>query len=177
MKDIVCFEVNDWHSYPKFFDEWFDFGNEKHKGLNWLKDLDAYAKENRLCIKVVCVDMAVSLVVTAPKKWVEDNIPEFRQKKWRDYCVYTYPWPYFNDCKCLFLEGVRPVRDADYKKRRESDLEMLRSSFTKKEIEAFKPHNIVGSPSGENFLDWVPENYGANEWVDGCIYKEKADGT
>jgi hypothetical protein len=44
---------------------------------------------------------------------------------------------------------------------------MLRSSFTKKEIEAFKPHNIVGSPSGENFLDWVPENYGAKEWVDG----------
>ena len=120
MRDVLCFEVNNWYKYPKFFDEWFDFESDKHEGQNWIKDLDAYAKENRLCIKVVCVDMSVSLVVTAPKSWVKEHITE----------------------------------------------------FTDEELENFKS-NVYGCPSGELFLDWTGENYGAQEWIDGKPYREE----
>lgn len=168
MKDIVCFEVNDWHKYPKFFDEWFDFGNEKHKGKNWLKDLNAYAKENRLCIKVVCVDVAISLVITAPKDWVDKNIPEFKDERWVGYCVYKYPQPWVNDYIYCQFDGREFVRD----EKRKSDIEDLYMQFTEEEREAFKPHNIYGSPSCELFLDWTEENFGAKEWEDGKPYED-----
>jgi len=86
MKDIICFEVNDWEKYPKFFDEWFDYSeNDKHSGENWLIDLDTYAKENKLCIKVTNIDMSVSLTVTAPKNWAIKNCCELFEKEWEEY--------------------------------------------------------------------------------------------
>lgn len=171
MKDVLCFEVNDWHKYPKFFDEWFDFESDKHEGQNWIKDLDAYAKENRLCIKVVCVDMSVSLVVTAPKSWVNEHIPEFADEKWAGYCIYKYPHPWMNDYIYLQSNGIEPVRDEKYESKRKSLLEDLHMQFTEEELENFKPHNVYGCPSGELFLDWTDENYGAKEWVDGKPYE------
>ena len=177
MKDVICFEVNDWHrDWPAFFDEWFDFGSDKHEGKNWMKDLDAYAKENRLCIKVVCVDMAVSLVVTAPVDWVEKNLPEFRDQRWRDYCEYKYPSPFFNDQVKWQPRGIEYEENEDYEKRRRSLLSTLHLQFSEEELENFKPHNLVGSPSGELFLDWSKENFGAKEWENGHIYGED-DGT
>lgn len=175
MKDVICFEVNDWHRYPKFFDEWFDFGGDRHEGKNWMKDMDAYAKENRLCVKVVCVDMAVSLVVTAPVEWVKKNIPEFEDERWQNYCVYKYPYPVHNDCTYLQIEGIEPVYDEKHRKMREEELYWFHLQFTEEDIENLKPHNIVGSPSGETFLDWKEENYGAWEYVDGKKYKEKGE--
>lgn len=175
MKGIVCFEVNDWHKYPKFFDEWFDFGSDKHEGKNWLKDLDAYAKENRLCIKVVCVDMAVSLVITAPADWVEKNLLEFRDQRWRDYCEYRYPAPFFNDAVKAQPDGIGYVDDEKYEKKRRELLETLHYQFSDSELENLKPHNIYGCPSGELFLDWKEENYGAREWEDGHPFKEDED--
>ena len=173
MKDVICFEVNDWHRYPKFFDEWFDFGNEKHKGKNWLKDLGSYAKENRLCIKVVCVDMAISLVITAPKSWVKENIPEFEDEKWRWECVYDYPSPWKNDCPYHPFSGFTLENSPEeHLKERESKLWMLHQQFSDEEIENFRPHNILGIPSGELFLDWIPENYGAREWEDGKPFED-----
>lgn len=173
MKGIVCFEVNDWHRYPKFFDEWFDFGSGRHEAENWMKDLDAYAKRNRLCIKVVCVDMAVSLVVTAPKSWVKENIPEFDDERWVGYCVYRYPWPWINDYVKHQIDGIDPIEDEKYERRRKSDLEDLYMQFTEEERESFLPHNTYGSPSGETFLDWEQKNFGAREYVDGKEYKEQ----
>ena len=171
MKDIICFEVNDWHQYPKFFDEWYDFGSDKHEGKNWLKDLDVYAKENKLCIKVVAIDMAISLVITAPKTWVKENIPEFEDERWVGYCIYKYPQPWMNDYIYWQFDGIDPVSDEKYENKRKAELADLYMQFTEEERENFKPHNIYGSPSGELFLDWTEENFGAKEWVDGRPYE------
>lgn len=168
MTDLICFEVNDWHEYPKFFDEWFDHPNGIHSGENWLIDLDAYAKENKICIKIHTLDMAASLLVTAPKKWVEDNIPEFKEEWWQDRCVYKYPWPYLNDCKYHPFSGFT-LEDSPKKHLEERDYQLwhLKHYYTEEDIENFKPHNIMGCPSCEPFLDYEEKNFGAIEVLTG----------
>ena len=175
MKDVVCFEVNNWYTYPKFFDEWFDFESDKHEGKNRIKDFDAYAKENKLCIKVVCVDMAISLVITAPEDWVKKNIPEFEDEKWVGYCVYKYPWPWRNDYIYLQPTGVDPVESKAHEDERRRDLSILHTQFSEEELENLKPHNIMGSPSGEAFLDWTEENFGVKEWEDGKPFEVREE--
>ena len=164
MKDVVCFEVNDWHNYPKFFDEWYNLSeNDKHPGRRWFPDLNAYAKENKLCIKVAAIDMAISLVITAPKDWVKKNIPEFEDERWVGYCVYKYPHPWINDYIYWQFDGIEPKENENYVKERKANLEIFHQQFTEEEIENFKPHNTYGQPSGESFLDWAEENFGAIE--------------
>jgi len=175
MKDVMCFEVNDWHKYPKIFEEWFDFSSKKHEN-SWVPDMDRWAKENRLCIKIVVIDISVSLVVTAPKDWVEKNIPEFKDQRWLDYCEYKYPSPFFNDQIKWQPRGIEYEENEEYEKRRRDILSTLHLQFSEEELENFKPHNLVGSPSGELFLDWFSGNFGAKEWEDGHIYGDD-DGT
>lgn len=175
MKDVICFEVNDWDKYPKYFDEWFDHKLHKHSGARWIPELDAYAKENKLCIKIVVVDMSISLVITAPKDWVKKNIPEFEDEKWVGSCVFKYPWPWKNDYIYCQPDGLNPEENKEHEDRRKNDLYLLHEQFTDEEIENFKPHNTFGSPSGENFLDWIEENYGAREWEDGKPYESKKE--
>lgn len=167
--EVICFEVNDWEPYPAIFDEWFDFsGKSGHD--DWIGDLDRWAGENRLCIKVVVVDMSVSLVVTAQKKWVDENIPEFREEIWQGWCFYTYPAPYWNDCTDFLLhrDGKPVVAECEeHVLRRRHDLEQMHRIYTEKQIASFVPHDLTGSPSGESFLDWCEENFGASEWEDG----------
>ena len=88
MTDLICFEVNDWHEYPKYFDEWFDYGLHRHGGCKWMPDLDKFAKENELCVQVVVIDMAISMMFTGTKKWAEEHIPELFEEKWNKECVY-----------------------------------------------------------------------------------------
>lgn len=165
MKDLICFEVNDWHEYPKFFNEWYDCSqSDKHAGENRLPDLDKYAKENRLCVKVCLIDIAISLLFTAPKKWVEENIPEFSEEWWQDRCVYKYPYPFKNDCKYYPFSGYTLENSPkEYLEERERDLYFLQHSYTQEDIENFKPHNIMGHPSCEPFLDYEEKNFGAIE--------------
>lgn len=169
--EVICFEVNDWEVYPKIFDEWFDFSDgSPHGDGNWIADLDRWARENRLCIKAAVVDMSISLVITAPKKWVDENIPEFREKIWRDWCIYTYPAPYWNDCTDFLIhkdEKLMVAECEDHVLRRKRDLEELHRVYTDKQIASFMPHDLTGSPSGETFLDWKEQNFGAGEWEDG----------
>lgn len=117
MKDVICFEVNDWDEYPVFFNEWFDPRGNHSSPI--IIDLDKYAKENKLCIKVVAVDMSISFIITAPKEWVENNIEEFNKGILADYYICNKP-----------------------------DL---------------KPYMFTGCPSGEAFLDYKEENFGAIE--------------
>jgi len=88
MTDLICFEVNDWHKYPKYFDEWFGHRLHRHSGWKWMPDLDKFAKDNRLCVQTVVVDMAVSMMFTATREWAEKNIPELFEDKWHEDCVY-----------------------------------------------------------------------------------------
>lgn len=165
MKDVICFEVNDWFEYPKFFEEWFDYSeNDKHPGKNYMKDLDAYAKENKLCIKVKVIDMSVSLIITAPKEWVEKNIPEFFEKKWQDKCVSLYPAPFYNEHTENEDITIKKYQE-EYTKERKALLAQLHAQFSDEEIDNFKPHNIL-SGSGETFFDWIENNYGAVEVLD-----------
>lgn len=170
-KDIMCFEINDWHEYPSCFDEWFDL--ESHKGKQWLIDLNKYAKENKLCIKVCVIDMAISLVITAHRDWVEKNCPELLEKKWENYCVYKYPWPYQNDCDYYPDEPSKDESERKENEDRQRELYFFHKQFTAEEIENFKPHNICGSPSGEPFYDWEEENFGAREFdEDGNVVRD-----
>lgn len=166
---ILCMEINDWVQYPAFFNEWFDWGSDKHEGKNWMKDMDAYAKKNRLCVKVVSVDMSISLLITAPESWVRENLPELKEKRWQDYCVFKYPQPFVNDSVKLLGPGPRAREDENHERERRRLLDLLHRQFSDKEIGNFKPHNILGAPSGEVFLDWLPENYGAREYEDGKV--------
>lgn len=89
MTDLVCFEVNDWHDYPKYFDEWYNYKLHRHGGCKWFPDLNKMAKENKLCIQVVVIDMAISMMFTAPRDWVEKTCPELlTDPKWTEECVY-----------------------------------------------------------------------------------------
>ena len=88
MSDLICFEVNDWHKYPKYFDEWFDHRLHRHSGCKWMPDLDKFAKDNKLCVQIVIIDMAVSRMFTAEKEWAEEHIPELFEDKWFKECVY-----------------------------------------------------------------------------------------
>ena len=89
MKDIICFEVNDWHKYPKYFDEWYNYKLHRHGGCKWFPDLDKMAKENKLCIQVVVIDMAISMMFTAPREWIMKTCPELlTDPKWTEECVY-----------------------------------------------------------------------------------------
>lgn len=56
-------------------------------------------------------------------------------------------------------------------KERERALYVLHQSYTKEEIENFKPHNLIGTISGETFFDWKEENFGAIEIYED--FKEK----
>ena len=164
MKDIICFEVNDWEDYPKYFEEWFNHLNGLHEGENWMIDLDRFGKDNKICIKVYVIDMAVSLLCTAPKTWVDENIPEFKEEWWQDRCVYKYPWPYGNDCKYYPFSGFTSEDSPkEHIEDRKSKLWHLHHYYTNEDIENFKPHNIMGHPSCEPFLDYEEENFGAIE--------------
>lgn len=184
MKNIICFEVNDWYEYPKYFDEWFH--SDKH-AKTFLVDLDKYAKENKLCIKVQTIDMAANMTITAPREWVEKNCPELFEQYWEDRYVSKYPWPFMNDCKYHPDSGFA-LEDSpeEHLRERGRALYVLHQSYTKEEIENFKPHNLMGTYSGESFFDWKEENFGAIEiyedfeektfttWrvVDGKVIKE-----
>ena len=168
-KKIICFEVNDWYKYPKVFDEWFDFSSKKHED-SWVPDMDKWAKDNNLCIKIVVIDISVSLVVTAPWDWVEKNIPEFSDQRWLDYCEFKYPSPFFNDQVNFQLNGIEYLENEEYSRERRSLLETLHHQFSDEELENLKPHNILASPSGELFLDYAEENFGAMEWQKGKVY-------
>lgn len=88
MTDLICFEVNDWHEYPKYFDEWYNYKLHRHSGCKWMPDLDKFAKDNRLCVQIVIIDMAVSMMFTATREWAEKNIPDLFEDKWMKECVY-----------------------------------------------------------------------------------------
>jgi hypothetical protein len=84
MEEIIYFEVDNWFSgrdYPPIepFISWM--GNDLHLTL---AD-DAWAKENKICVKAKMVDMSVAFCVTAPRSWVEKVCPELLSDK-----EYTY---------------------------------------------------------------------------------------
>ena len=149
MKDIVCFEFNDWdpgEGYPDMppFSSWMEMSCSPLK-LPIFHD-DDWVKENKLCIIETAVDMSISYLVTAPRKWVEDNCPYLLTEEGEDWII-KYPYPYLND------EAI------------ERSISMKSDIFTEDEIESIKgkeyePHDLVGAPSGLHFLDYTEKNIG-----------------
>ena len=149
MKDIICFEVNNWTPGE-------DFPTEE-PFLSWMADDlnlqfhdNAWVKEQKICVLEAVVDMSISFLVTAPKKWVEENCPCLLKEEWRKFII-EYPEPYCNEYNLNRTDYAVEER-AELKKEFEENKEKL--------LKDLQTSDLVGYPSDQRFLNYTKENIG-----------------
>ena len=86
MEDIIYFSFNNWFSgrdYP--IGDKYEELIESHKfsDKNWVK-------ENKLVVVTGNIDMSVNWCIAAPKKWVEENLPELLTNEEYNYDIITH---------------------------------------------------------------------------------------
>lgn len=147
--DVIYFSVNNWfcgRDYPDTpaFNKWL--GDDlKQTFMD-----DAWAKENKLCIRHGCIDMSFNYVVSAPREWVEKNCPELLSDG-----EYTYT---------LISCGKDGEKRTDYPKKY--------SDFV------FEPEEDGSAPEdnwGWPFLDYCEENFGSQWYEDPSYYDDYDD--
>lgn len=87
MDDIVYFEVNNWcagENYPteEPFTTWLS-NDCKQQLMN-----DEWAKENKICVVFMVVDMSFNYAVTAPLSWVKEHCPIILEEPWKSKFCY-----------------------------------------------------------------------------------------
>ena len=85
-EDIIYFSFNNWFSgrdYPigDKYEELID--SHKFSDENWVK-------ENKLVVVAGNIDMSVNWCIAAPRKWVEENLPELLTNEEYNYDIITY---------------------------------------------------------------------------------------
>lgn len=86
MGDIVYFSFNNWFSgrdYPN------DLKYNELVNCGRLSDKE-WAKENKLVIVTGYIDMSINWCIAAPRKWVEENLPELLSDKEYTYQLISY---------------------------------------------------------------------------------------
>lgn len=86
MDNIIYFSFNNWFSgrdYP-IGDKYEELINShKFSNKNWVK-------ENKLVVVTGNIDMSVNWCIAAPRKWVEENLPELLTDEEYSYDIITY---------------------------------------------------------------------------------------
>ena len=160
MKDIVCFEVDNWiagKDYPaeEPFLAWM--GNDLQ-----LKFMDEkWCKENKLCVKITNIDMSVCFLVTCKREWIEKNCPCLFTDNNSKFIV-TYPYPYVNEW--------RLNKGSELADRLKAKFENMKPEILKD----YKPSELQGRISRLSFLDYEEKNFGA-VWFDGETDTEYKD--
>lgn len=86
MEDIIYFSFNNWFSdrdYPN------DLKYDELVNCGRLSDKE-WAKENKLVIVTGYIDMSINWCIAAPRKWVEENLPELLSDKEYTYQLISY---------------------------------------------------------------------------------------
>ena len=134
---VIYFSVNNWF-LGRDFPDTPNFRKWLGDDLNQTFMDDAWAKENKLCIRHGTIDMSFNYVVSAPREWVEKNCPELLTDD-----EYTY--------------GIMS-HSKDGEKR---------TDYTKKYSDfVFKPEEDGSAPEddwGWPFLEYCEENFGC-QW-------------
>ena len=146
MQDIIYFEFNNWFAgrdYPM---------GEKYNTLvnNAFFNRNEWVKENKLVVVVEYIDMSLNWCISAPKEWVEENLPELLSDK-----EYTYKI-------CTYSKGENTINE--YSKKYNS---FLRNS----EDIYFLPEGRFGTP----FLEYCEENIGVHWHEHEYEYEDEYD--
>lgn len=87
MEEIIYISINNWFSerdYPEIepIETWLSY-SEEDDWDNVFRYLDdkKFVEENKICVAFTIIDMSFDYGITAPKSWVDKNIPE----------IYNYP--------------------------------------------------------------------------------------